>query len=90
VQAEVRLYDRLFMVPRPGAGERSFLEELNPASVKVVTAYAEPSLRQTLPEDRVQFERQGYFVADRHDHHRDRGTLVFNRVTALKEADRPA
>jgi glutaminyl-tRNA synthetase len=55
-----------------------------------VTAYAEPSLRQTLPEDRVQFERQGYFVADRHDHHRDRGTLVFNRVTALKEADRPA
>ncbi|MEJ8839903.1 glutamine--tRNA ligase/YqeY domain fusion protein [Ramlibacter sp. AN1133] len=83
VQAEVRLFDRLFTVPQPGAGERSFLEELNAASVKVVTAYGEPSLRQTLPEQRVQFERQGYFVADRHDHQPDRGELVFNRTTTL-------
>jgi glutaminyl-tRNA synthetase len=44
VKAEVRLYDRLFSVPQPGAGEKDFLEELNPDSLKVVTTYVEPSL----------------------------------------------
>jgi glutaminyl-tRNA synthetase len=46
VKAEVRLYDRLFSVPQPDTGEKDFLEELNPDSLKVVTAYVEPSLAQ--------------------------------------------
>lgn len=85
VLAEVRLYDRLFSTPRPGSGDQSLLAELNPASVKIVRAYAEPSLRPALPDDRFQFERQGYFVADRKDH-QPRDKLVFNRVTTLKDA----
>ncbi len=44
-QAEVRLYDRLFRVPHPGAGERNFLDDLNPNAKKVITAYLEPSLQ---------------------------------------------
>jgi glutaminyl-tRNA synthetase len=44
VQAEVRLYDRLFAVPQPDTGDKDFIEELNPDSLKVVTAYVEPSL----------------------------------------------
>ena len=44
LQAEVRLYDRLFAVPQPDTTEKDFLEELNPESLKVVTAYVEPSL----------------------------------------------
>jgi glutaminyl-tRNA synthetase len=84
VQAEVRLYDRLFTVPHPGAGDHSFLTELHPASVRRVTAYVEPSLREAAREERFQFERLGYFAADREDHEL-RGKLVFNRVTTLKE-----
>ena len=86
VQAEVRLYDRLFTAARPGAGERSFLEELHPASVRSVTAFVEPSLRQAAPDERFQFERLGYFVADRNDHAPGQGTLVFNRITTLKDS----
>ena len=85
VQAEVRLYDRLFTVPKPGAGDHSFLTELNPASVQRVTAYVEPSLREAARDERFQFERLGYFVADREDHEPRQGKLVFNRVTILKE-----
>ena len=85
VQAEVRLYDRLFSVPQPGAGEQDFLEEINPDSLKVVTTYVEPSLGRAKPDAKFQFERHGYFVADRKDH----GTgerPVFNRVTGLKDS----
>lgn len=85
VQAEVRLYDRLFTVPQPGADDHSFLTELNPASVQHVAAYVEPSLRVAAPDQRFQLERLGYFVADREDHEPDQGKLVFNRVTPLKE-----
>ena len=46
LKAEVRLYDRLFAVPQPDAADKDFLEELNPDSLKVVTAYVEPSLAQ--------------------------------------------
>ncbi len=83
VQAEVRLYDRLFSVPQPGTGDKDFLEELNPNSLKVVTAYVEPSLAQARREDRFQFERHGYFVADRVDH--AEGKPVFNRVAGMKD-----
>lgn len=86
VKAEVRLYDRLFTVPQPGTGEKDFLEELNPDSLKVVTAYVEPSLAAAKGDDKFQFERHGYFVADRKDHRPGEGQPVFNRVTGLKDS----
>jgi glutaminyl-tRNA synthetase len=74
---DVRLYDRLFKVPEPGA-ERDFLEDLNPASMTVVQAQLEPSLADAKPEERFQFERHGYFVRDR-----DGG---FNRTVTLRDS----
>ncbi len=85
VQAEVRMYDRLFLDPQPDAGGKDFLENLNPDSLKVVTAYVEPSLAQALPDQKFQFERFGYFVADRLDHVAG-SKPVFNRVTGLKDS----
>ena len=85
VQAEVRMYDRLFLDPHPDAGGKDFLESLNPDSLKVITAYVEPSLAKAQPDQKFQFERFGYFVADRADH--VAGTKpVFNRVTGLKDS----
>ena len=84
VPAEVRLYDRLFTDAQPDAGGKDFLALLNPESLKTVTAWAEPSLAQAQPDDKFQFERHGYFVADRHDH--ASGHLVFNRITGLKDS----
>jgi glutaminyl-tRNA synthetase len=84
VQAEVRLYDRLFLDAQPDAGGKDFIEALNPNSLKVVTAYVEPSLAQAKPDDKFQFERHGYFVADRQDH--VAGKPVFNRATGLKDS----
>jgi glutaminyl-tRNA synthetase len=86
LDAEVRLYDRLFTVPQPGAGSRDFLEELNAGSMRVIAARVEPALREALPEDRFQFERKGYFVADRKDS-RPRAP-VFNRTVTLQGATR--
>ena len=85
VSAEVRLYDRLFTDPQPDAGGKNFLDALNPNSLKVVTAYVEPSLAVAQPDQKFQFERHGYFVADRTDHGVD-GKVVFNRVTGLKDS----
>ena len=79
---EVRLYDRLFKLPQPGA-ERDFLEDINPDSVRSIVAQLEPSLKDAAPEDRFQFERHGYFVADRVDS--KPGTPVFNRAVTLKD-----
>ena len=116
VPAEVRLYDRLFGVPFPGARvavddqaaasgepapprivalagedvdgpderERNFLDDLNPASKRIITAFVEPALAQAAPEERFQFERHGYFVADLVDHRPER--LVFNRTVTLKDS----
>ncbi len=84
VPAEVRLYDRLFSDPQPDAGGKDFIEALNPNSLKVVTAYVEPSLAAAKPDEKFQFERFGYFVADRLDH--AAGKPVFNRVTGLKDS----
>ncbi|MFN3440412.1 MAG: glutamine--tRNA ligase/YqeY domain fusion protein [Acidovorax sp.] len=84
VPAEVRLYDRLFSDPQPDAGGKDFIEALNPNSLKVVTAYVEPSLAAAKPDQKFQFERFGYFVADRVDH--AAGKPVFNRVTGLKDS----
>ncbi len=90
--AEVRLYDRLFKVPAPGSRregdapdlERNFLDDLNADSKRTITAQLEAGLRSARPEQRFQFERHGYFVADRVDS-RD-GMPVFNRAVTLKDS----
>ena len=84
LEAEVRLYDRLFTDPQPDSGDKNFLDALNPDSKKIVTAYLEPTLATAKPEDRFQFERHGYFVADRIDS--QPGKPVFNRVVGLKDS----
>ena len=84
VPAEVRLYDRLFTEAQPDAGGKDFLTSLNPDSKKVVTAFVEPSLAAAVADQKFQFERHGYFVADRKDH--AAGKPVFNRVTGLKDS----
>ena len=63
--------------------EHNWLDDLNPDSKKVITAYLEPGLRNAQPEDRFQFERHGYFVTDRVDHRADKP--VFNRVSSLRD-----
>jgi glutaminyl-tRNA synthetase len=84
VDAEVRLYDRLFSVPSPGAGGVDFREHLNPASLEMLSGCKlEPSLANAPPGHRVQFERQGYFVSDDRDHAPNR--RVFNRTVPLKD-----
>ena len=80
----MRLYDRLFGVPNPGAGDRDFLQDINPNSIQVIRAYLEPLMQQALAEQRCQFERHGYFVADRRDSRP--GAPVFNRTVTLKDS----
>jgi glutaminyl-tRNA synthetase len=118
VPAEVRLYDRLFAVPFPGARnpkgarvdgepdttlahtilvagededeelvppvERDYLDDLNPESKRVITAFVEGALKDAVPEDRFQFERHGYFVADLANH--APGKPVFNRTVTLRDS----
>jgi glutaminyl-tRNA synthetase len=83
VKAEVRLYDRLFTEANPDAGGKDFLASLNPNSLKVIEAYVEPSLANSQADGKFQFERHGYFVADRSDHSANKP--VFNRSTGLKD-----
>ncbi len=84
-QAQVRLYDRLFTHEAPDKGDNGFMELINPDSLTVVEqAWIEPALAQALPEAHFQFEREGYFVADRHDHHPERP--VFNRTIGLRDS----
>jgi glutaminyl-tRNA synthetase len=85
VSAEVRLYDRLFLDPNPDAGGKDFIESLNPNSLKVVTAIVEPSLANAQPGQQLQFERHGYFVADRIDHVQG-SKPVFNLAVGLKDS----
>ena len=84
LQAEVRLFERLFTEDQPEAGGRDFREALNPHSRRVVQAVLEPSLVTAQPDAKFQFERHGYFVADRVDHREDHP--VFNRITPLKDS----
>ena len=81
--AEVRLYDRLFKEAHPGAGDRNYLDDINPDSVKTITAQLEPALKDAKPEDSFQFERHGYFVADRKDS--QPGQPIFNRTVTLRD-----
>src|SRR5213594_3580491 len=82
--AEVRLYDRLFKVPHPGAGDSELVPTLNPDSKKLVTAQLEPALKDAAPEERFQFERHGYFTADRVDSRP--GAPKFNRAVTLRDS----
>ena len=84
VPAEVRLYDRLFNVPHPGSGDRDYKLDLNPDAKKTIIAYLELMLANAAPEARFQFERNGYFVADRKDH--EPGKPVFNRAVTLRDS----
>ena len=85
VPAEIRLYDRLFTVPDPDndEGGKSYVDYLNPDSRKVVTGYVEPAAAAAAPEQSFQFERVGYFVADRYDH--KPAAPVFNRSVTLRD-----
>ena len=80
---EVRLYDRLFKAPHPGAGERDFILDINTTSMKTVTAQLEPALREAKAGEHFQFERHGYFVPDRFDP--ITGAAEFNRAVTLKD-----
>ncbi|HZV91863.1 MAG TPA: glutamine--tRNA ligase/YqeY domain fusion protein [Caldimonas sp.] len=83
LDAEVRLYDRLFTDPQPDAGGGDFKACLNPASLRVMTAVVEPGLAGIVADARLQFERHGYFVADRVEHRA--GHPVFNRIAPLRD-----
>jgi glutaminyl-tRNA synthetase len=83
--AEIRLYDRLFTVPRPDMDkEKDFLEFLNPDSLSVVQGWVEEAVKTAAPETRYQFERLGYFCTDRFEH-KPGERLVFNRTVGLKD-----
>jgi glutaminyl-tRNA synthetase len=83
VDAEVRLYDRLFTEAEPEA-EGDFIDCLNPNSLKIITGKLEPSLADLPVGQRVQFERLGYFTPDPKDS--AEGQLVFNRIVALRDS----
>lgn len=85
VAAEIRLYDRLFTVPNPDdeSEGKTYRDYMNPDSRRTVTGYVEPAAASAAPEQSFQFERTGYFVADRYDHTPERP--VFNRSVTLRD-----
>jgi glutaminyl-tRNA synthetase len=83
--SDLRLYDCQFAEAHPDACGKDFLQSLNPDSLKVVTAYVEPPLAQAQSDQKFQFGRFQYFVANRLDHVAG-AKLVFNRVTGLKDS----
>lgn len=84
LEAEIRLYDRLFSVDEPdGDKEKDYLDFINPESLEVVTGYLEPSLKDANEQDKVQFQRIGYFCVDR-DSTPDKP--VFNRTVGLRDS----
>jgi glutaminyl-tRNA synthetase len=88
IPAEVRLFDRLFNAEIPGKRTGSFLDDLNPYSLEVITGHLEPSLATAQPGERFQFERLGYFCVDpgtEAARPAQPGALVFNRSVTLKD-----
>jgi glutaminyl-tRNA synthetase len=81
---EVRLYDRLFSTAQPGGGKGNYLDDINPEALRTIAAYVEPSLANAQAEQSFQFERHGYFVADRIDS--KPGAPVFNRTVTLRDS----
>jgi glutaminyl-tRNA synthetase len=84
LDVEVRLYDRLFVVPDPDvcAEGKDWLSNLNPDSLKVITAKAEPGLANAKPEEKYQFQRTGYFTVDKDT---VPGKVIFNRTVTLRD-----
>src|SRR5690606_36251380 len=83
-KAEIRVYDRLFLHEAPDRGGEDFMQHLNADALKVLSdCYIEPSLAAARPEDAFQFEREGYFVADRYDYTTDKP--VFNKTIGLRD-----
>ena len=80
VEAEIRLYDRLFNDAAPDAGDKDFMDCISSDSLSVVNAIVEPALAEAAPELAYQFEREGYFCRDNKAE-----TLVFNRTIGLKD-----
>ncbi len=84
-RATVREYDRLFATDKPGRDTEDFVEDLNPNALTIHhNCHIEPGLAPAVPETRVQFERIGYFVADRYDHTPE--APVFNQTVALRDS----
>ena len=84
IEAEVRLYDRLFTDEAPDSHkEKSFLEFVNPSSLQIVTGYVEPSLQEAISGTHYQFQRLGYFSVDKDA---TASKLVFNKTVGLKDA----
>jgi glutaminyl-tRNA synthetase len=83
-EAQIRMYDRLFKEQYPGSGDRDFLDDINPDSIQTISAQLEASLQEVNAGDTFQFERHGYFVADRVDS--VAGKPVFNRTVTLRDA----
>lgn len=84
IPVEVRLYDRLFTVPSPDTNrEKDFMEFVNPESLRIITAYAEPSIADAQVEDKFQFQRIGYFVIDPDS---TPEKIVFNRTVPLRDS----
>jgi glutaminyl-tRNA synthetase len=80
---ELRLYERLFTTSAPDKSDGDFMDHVNKDSLSVVTAYGEPALGRVAPESNFQFEREGYYVADRYDHTAEKP--VFNLTIGLRE-----
>ncbi len=84
IPAEIRLYEPLFQVDFPDADDRDYEELLNPQALTVQQGIVEPSLQDAAPEDRFQFEREGYFCLDNQDSTPE--SLVFNRIVGLRDS----
>lgn len=83
IDAEIRNYDRLFTKETPEENGEDFLDNINANSLEVITAKVEPYVQNADSEDKFQFERIGYFCADRYDHSKEK--LVFNRTITLRD-----
>ena len=84
IEVEVRLYDRLFTDPSPDTHkDKDFMDFINPDSLKVITGYGEPSLKDLKVEDTVQFQRLGYFTVDPET---TPEKMVFNRTVGLRDS----
>jgi glutaminyl-tRNA synthetase len=83
-RATVRVYDRLFNDASPDKGDGELIDSVNPDSLSVIEgAWIEPSLTAAIPEQNFQFEREGYFVADRYEHTAE--SPVFNMTIGLRD-----
>jgi glutaminyl-tRNA synthetase len=84
VEAEVRLYDRLFSIEAPDADkEKGYMEFINPDSLKVITGFVEPGLKNAGVSEKFQFQRIGYFCVDKESTEEH---LVFNRTVNLRDS----